>query len=826
MSLIDLVHGLPTRGWFKALARAFRLVFFMTLITFALNGTAARAIETTGWINLDHLRFLTEPIRVDGRDMAIVHIYSEAPDYRWVDAAGEGISAVDDVARAAVVYLQAYEHQQANGAAEADETLHLARLCLEFVRYMQADDGAFYNFVFDRDGTINTTGNTSYKSLDWWAMRALWALGEGIRVFDTADKAYADELAADYVLTEQAIAGMITNYGETVDLHGNTIPAWLPNGAADSSSVGLLGMVAYYRARPNPQTAELITQIAEGVAAYQLGNSQAYPFGMHPVTANAPGYWHDWGAHQGHALAEAGMALNRPDWIDSAAKEANSFLIRHIVLERFRDMGVVPNRLGQIAYGTNMIVQTYMALYRATGDAHYARLGGLAGSWLFGNNMAGVQMYDPASGRTFDGIEGPVEWRVNRNAGAESTIEGLLALQALADVPEATAYLQAKVSGGQSYQVLEAEAGERLNGEPFYYTGGWMGASFISSGRYVGLGSDDVMQLTMTVPEDGLYFVYVAHLRQPENQADTQVTIRRAVNTIRVDGQLDEWAAVPAISSNTRGQFLRGVGFWKGPDVDSHSVRLTWDDSHLYMAVSVRAPAHVQEYTLDEVWHGEATWVYLTDDLNRRTPSAKFTLAQTPDGPQIWDWIRSGFLKDAALAWSESDTGFDYEAAIPWASLRISPRADLPLGLEVGRSIGGNSFMDLTGRDPDVSSNLLPVALIDAQNDAAAASGSQDPIFLRVQVGDEEPILVSTNVSPDSEYWWLDRVTRFPVRLAKGQYPLQYGYSGTNPDGVSKVDAFYIQPVKPQRTFTLPDGRRITLAFDTTTDEITWNDSP
>src|SRR5215217_406224 len=82
-------------------------------------------------VNLAHLRFLTESVRVDGREMAIVHIYSEAPKYQWVDAAGEGISAVDDVARAAVVYLWQYER------THDPEMLTLARRCLEFVRYMQ-----------------------------------------------------------------------------------------------------------------------------------------------------------------------------------------------------------------------------------------------------------------------------------------------------------------------------------------------------------------------------------------------------------------------------------------------------------------------------------------------------------------------------------------------------------------------------------------------------------------------------------------------------------------------------------------------------------------
>ncbi len=793
---------------------------------FTVSLLPSHAQEATDLVNLDHLNFLTEPVTINGKDMAIVHIYSEKPDYEWVDAAGEGITAVDDVARAAVVYLWQYEQLKTKDTPEADEALHRARLCLEFVRYMQTSDGAFYNFVFDREGEINKTGNTSYKSVDWWAMRALWSLGEGIRIFKEVDPAYTEQLTVNYLLTEQAISVMITNYGDMTDLHGFKIPAWLPNGAADSTSVGLLGMVAYYRANPNPTTANLIEKIADGVAAFQLGNHQAYPFGMHPVTTNAPGYWHDWGAHQGQALAEAGMVLNRQDWVDSAAEEANTFLIRHLLLERFRDIGVVPNRLGQIAYGTNSIVQTYVALYKATGDEAYARYAGLAASWLFGNNMAGVQMYDPDTGRVYDGIEGPVSWRVNQNAGAESTIEGLLTLLAVNNVPVALPYLHAQSVSGISYDVLEAETGQRIAGQPIYYTGDWVGSSFISRGRYVGLGEGDEMELSIEIPADGLYFVYVAHLRQTESAPPSPPSVVRVTTQPEIDGKLDEWDAVPTIGSNTREQFLRGVGLWKGPDVDSHSVQLTWDDDNLYLAVSVRAPQHVQDFTLSEIWHGEATWVYFVSDPNKNSLSSKFSLAQTPDGPQVWDWIRSNFLEDTQMAWSETDNGFIYEAAIPWTSIRMSqPQVGSKIGLEVGRSIGGNSFMDLTGQDPDVVSNLLPITLVDSLSTEQQAAREQEPIFLSVQIGDENPLLVPTNVSPDSEYWWLDRVTRFPIRLTEGEYPLHYAYAGTGQDGLSKVDAFYVQPVKPQRKFQLSDGRLITLTYDTITGKITYEES-
>ena len=48
--------------------------------------------------------------------------------------------------------------------------------------------------------------------------------------------------------------------------------------------------------------------------------------------------------------------------------------------------------------------------------------------WFSGKNIVGKHMYEPATGRCYDGIISETE--VNRNSGAESTIEALLSLQA------------------------------------------------------------------------------------------------------------------------------------------------------------------------------------------------------------------------------------------------------------------------------------------------------------------------------------------------------------------------------------------------------------
>jgi hypothetical protein len=797
----------------------FRVVLLLGVLATIMPQHITSAVDQPDLVNLSHLRFLTEPITVDGRDMALVHIYSEYPKYQWVDAAGEGISAIDDVARAAVVYLWQYER------TKNPDDLKFARQCLEFVRYMQAPDGEFYNFVFDRSGKVNKTGNTSYKSLDWWAMRSLWALGEGVRVFDKADRAYADTLAQAYLLTETALGKAIHNYKQTTDLHGFKIPAWIPNGAPDSSSIGVLGMSAYYQARPNPATADIITKIAEGVAAYRLGNAYAYPFGMHPVSASAPGYWHDWGAHMVHALAVAGTTLKRQDWLDSAAADADSFLLRQLAFERFRDMGVVPDRLGQIAYGTNMIVQAYIALYKATGQERYARYGGLAASWLFGNNMAAFQMYDPQTGRVFDGINGPVAWRVNLNSGAESTIEGLMSLQVVADVPLASQYLHVMpISQGQ-WIIAEAEQGNRISGEPIYYSGNWTGESNISGGRYVGLGKDNVMELKVTVEASGDYLIYVAHLRQAKQQSNESAQAVRLDKAPTIDGKLDEWANIPAIRADSQKQFLRGVGVWQGPDVDSHAVQLTWDRDNLYLGVTVRDPEHVQRYKLSEVWHDDALWVYFVNNRDAQRLSAKFTLAQTPDGPQVWDWNNSRFLDGAKMDWTATTGGYVYEASIPWKSIGVDkPQAGLTIGIEAGRTVGGNSFMDLTGRDPDIASNLLPVVLSDPTSSGSAAQGDAGTAVLRVQLDDDPPQAVEESVSPDRAYWWLDLVWKTPVYLAKGEHRLRYSFAGIG-DTRSRVDAFYVQPAIARKLLQHPDGRLITLTYNTLTGEATWEES-
>ena len=68
-----------------------------------------------------------------------------------------------------------------------------------------------------------------------------------------------------------------------------------------------------------------------------------------------------------------------------------------------------------------------------TNDSVYAIKAGEIASWFFGYNIVNQQIYFNSTGICYDGINS--ETSVNKNSGAESTIEALLALHAIENYP-------------------------------------------------------------------------------------------------------------------------------------------------------------------------------------------------------------------------------------------------------------------------------------------------------------------------------------------------------------------------------------------------------
>ncbi len=369
---------------------------------------------------------------VNGRPVRVVALYAEAPDYRPTGSPArdgyEGIAAVDDAARAARVYLRAYE--ETGDPRDRDEAHGLLR----FVVAMEQGDGEFLNFI-DTKGRPNRLAPSSRKSMSYWAARSLWALAEGVRVFGRLDPGLAEELRGPL---DRAVNRM----AREVDA-GRLIGE-----SATATAEALLGLLAFQRAEPSTTRAELAARTAELLAPLGAGTPDAPPWG---ARLDCPGCrWHAWGARSAEALARASIDLERPEFLAAARMEADA------VWTRFLLAGQVPAELApdgtakwfpQIAYGISPIVEGYLALAEATNERKYAVLAGLTAGWLLGANPAGVVMYDEATGRTFDGIDGAAADRVNRNAGAESTIESLLALHSVTRNAEASEYLRYRPAG-------------------------------------------------------------------------------------------------------------------------------------------------------------------------------------------------------------------------------------------------------------------------------------------------------------------------------------------------------------------------------------------
>ncbi len=409
-------------------------------------------------VNTAHLEHLSEDVVRGGDTLRIVHIYADAPTYAWVADDDEGAACVDDAARAAVFYLRQYAY---TGDERARQN---AKKLLAFVRYMQADNGLFYNFVWSSTLRINTQHENSVADeFSWWAARAVWALGEGARVLKESDPELASGYAAAVRRTYPYLDALLARHGETVAANGFTFPAWLVyESAGDATSELLLGLVGLHEAYPDATLQQRIDTFAAGLETMRLGDMQTLPYGGF---ASYSGGWHGWGNSQTMALAGAGRTRE-------ARLEADqffSFLLTDGWLHSLDYATRSPRHFEQIAYAVRAMSVGLVRLYEQTNDTRYAVMAGLAASWLTGNNAAGTAMYDPATGRGYDGINDSTT--VNYNSGAESTIEALMTILEVGRHEQATAWINVQaappgwdVQQGDTlrYRVFTAPEGRRI----------------------------------------------------------------------------------------------------------------------------------------------------------------------------------------------------------------------------------------------------------------------------------------------------------------------------------------------------------------------------
>ncbi|RDE04979.1 hypothetical protein DVW87_15600 [Sphingomonas aracearum] len=391
----------------------------------AAVSAASSPVESDLRVSLRHFDHLFAEATIGGERVGVLNIYSEAPDYRFAIEPREGYACVDDVARG-MVLLAAMPTLDAARRRQLD-------LMTRFVLRLQADNGYFHNFIW-AGGRINRDYRTSRAQLNWWSLRALWGLEAAMtRLPADAPLAMRARVAADRLVAnlKRDLPAQGGGKGEGA--------SWLPFGSgADAGATAMLGLMAHYRRTGDPGTRALLARLGEGLVQRQAGDARRFPFGAYRSWRDQ---WHAWGNAQAYALLRAGALLDRPDFTASALIEVDHFypyLMEHGMLASFTlRPGAVESaeiaRFPQIAYGISPMVLAATEAYRVTGKAGYRTTAQRLAQWFAGRNDATRPMYDPATGRVLDGITG--SGAVNANAGAESTVEGLLALTALGGTP-------------------------------------------------------------------------------------------------------------------------------------------------------------------------------------------------------------------------------------------------------------------------------------------------------------------------------------------------------------------------------------------------------
>ena len=485
------------------------------LLAVPVTSASASRPHSSALTNLAHLDFLTASVsppsqadhttyRLDTQPaIGVLWVYANhladgqfqrtgGGDYdATANTYGQGAYDADDLSRAAVVYLRHW--RQWHDGHSRDEAYQLLR----GLTYLQTASGPNAGNVvlwMQPDGTLHPsaipveTPNPSDSDASYWLARTLWALGEGYADFRGADPAFAGFLQQRMDLAVAALQReVLSRYAQFQLSNGLRMPAWLIVGGADASSEAVLGLAAYVAAGGSPAARGALSQLADGIAAMSGGDTATWPYGAILPSATSRSMWHAWGSQMASALAAAATALSRPGLLAPAVADTAGFTA-HLITATGPDNGWLPAPVdgSQIAYGADGRVQALLAVGQAAHSQGLRQLAGVAAGWYFGQNSAGVPTYDPRTGVTDDGVS--ADGSLNLNSGAESTIHGLLSMEALDANPDVAAIAQASahIVSRDGQVTVEAEsaalsgAATTVQADPAY-TGEaqWSGGAYV-----------------------------------------------------------------------------------------------------------------------------------------------------------------------------------------------------------------------------------------------------------------------------------------------------------------------------------------------------------
>jgi hypothetical protein len=329
---------------------------------------------------LRHLARLTVPVESAGQRACAIAVYADAADRTFpaAERGYEGVACVDDAARALILFSDMWS---ATGLPRMREW---ALGLLDFLLYMQLDDGRFVNFISDWSGQRNEHGVTSFAGGGFWHAR-------GVRALARATVTLGEERA------RVALGRGLEHIREARDV------------PADVRSIHVLMALELLRAGAFPELRTDLPRWCEEIAACRGGGVL-----FDNPDQIAP---HLWGHQQEGVLAEAAQFLGRHDLIGIARESALTYLAPLI------DSGFdLPTTQ---PYGVASAVYSTERLRAVTDEARFDELWRMARAWFDGRNPARRAVYDREEGRVYDGID---DGKLNLHSGAESNVVGGQAL--------------------------------------------------------------------------------------------------------------------------------------------------------------------------------------------------------------------------------------------------------------------------------------------------------------------------------------------------------------------------------------------------------------
>ncbi len=141
------------------------------------------------------------------------------------------------------------------------------------------------------------------------------------------------------------------------------------------------------------------------------------------------------------------------------------------------------------------------------------------------------------------------------------------------------------------------------------------------------------------------------------------------------------WRSLPVRLD--RAQQVVGVPGWT-PSVARAKLYTGWSATAFRVGVLVHAQQFFQPFTKANIWQGSSLQLYFQDRTPTAGGSVGIGLAQTPDGPQVYEWSgpSPGLLSAPLKVTRLGSHRWWYQVSLPWSVLGIHPQTGTYFGFD------------------------------------------------------------------------------------------------------------------------------------------------